>query len=107
SGQPLVGLDGLEAEAALVAQPAPVDRVDVDAVDPQDAVAGAVDGGAAAHGAAGAGRLDLDQVPRAGLEPVRARRQGADRADLHRVAAVVRGEGVVREGVDLGLVAPV
>ena len=54
-----------------------------------------------------AGRLGLDQVPGPGLEPVRVDGQGADRADLHGVAAEVRGEGVVREGVDLGLVAPV
>ena len=101
-------VDRLEAEAALVAEPAPVDRVDVDAQVAQDLVAGRL------HRRCGSRpsrsvqvRLDLVEVPRAGLEAVRLGGERADRADLHGVAAEVGGERVVGEGVDLGLVAAV
>ena len=47
------------------------------------------------------------EVPRAGLEAVGLRGERADRADLHGVAAEVRRERLVGEGVDLGVVAAV
>ena len=95
-----------EVEAALVAQPAPVDRVDVDPAVAQEVVPGRLDGHPAADRAGGAGRLGVGQVPGAGPEAERLGRQGADRADLDGVAAEVGREGVVREGVDLGRRAP-
>ena len=99
--------DRLEVEPALVAEPAPVHRVDVDALVAEHLVAGRVDHDAATHRARRAGGLGLLEVPRPGLEAVRRRGERADRADLHGVAAEVRGERVVRERVDLGLVAAV
>ncbi len=102
-----IAVDGLEVEAALVAQPAPVDGIDVDAEVAQHLVARGLHGHAAAHRARLAGRLGLLEVPGAGLEAVRLGRQRAHGADLHGVAAEVRRERVVGEGVDLGVVAPV
>ena len=101
-------VDGLEAEAALVAQPAPVDRVDVDARR---------SAGPRCARTAIEMRQPTEQpwqvdsvVSRShgpGLEAVGSRGERADRADLHGVAAEVRGERLVGEGVDLGVVAPV
>ncbi len=99
-------LDRLEAEAALVAQPAPVDRVDVDALVPQHAVTRRLHRDPATDRARGAGRLLLLEVPRSGLEPVRLRGERADRADLHGVAGEVRRERLVRKREHLCLVAP-
>jgi hypothetical protein len=93
--QPLLGVGGLEGEAALVAQPAPVDRVHVDAEVADEAVGRALHGHAAPHRAHGAGRLDLVEVPRPGPEAVRLGQERPHRADLDGVAAEVRGEGVV------------
>ena len=97
--------DRLEGEAALVAQPAPVDRVDVDALVAQHVVLARLDGDPAADRAGRAGALGLLQVPRPGLEPVGLGGERADRADLHRVAAEVGRERVVGEGLDLCRVA--
>ena len=105
-GEPLVAVDGLEVEAALVAQPALVDRIAVDAEVAGDPVAARLHRDPAADRAGGAAALDLLEVPRPGLEPVRRRGQGADRADLHGVAAEVGGERLVGEGGDLDAVAP-
>ena len=105
--EPVVAVDGLEAEPALVAEPAPVDRVDVDALVAEDLVAARLHDDPAAHRAARAGALGLVEVPRPGLEAVGRRGERADRADLHGVAAEVAGERVVGEGVDLRLVAAV
>ena len=58
---------------------------------------GRLHGDPAADGAGRAGRLDLLEVPRAGLEAVRGGGEGPDRADLDGVAAEVRGEGAVGE----------
>ena len=96
----------LEVEAALVAQPAPVHRVAVDALVAQQLVAARLHGDAAPHRARRAGALGLVEVPRPGLEAVRLGRERPDRADLHGVAAEVRGERLVGEGHDLRLVAP-
>ena len=95
----------LEVEAAAVAQPAPVDRVGVDAEVAHELVARRLHDGAAADAARRARALDLLEVPRPGLEAVRRRGQRADRADLHRVAGEVRRERLVRERHHLGLVA--
>ena len=97
-----VAVRRLEAEAALVAEPAPVDRRRCrrpGSAAPRCATT--VDDDAAADRAAGAGRLDLLEVPRAGLEAVGLGGERADRADLHGVAAEVGRERVVGEGVDL------
>ena len=101
----VVAVDGLEVEPAPVAQPAPVDRVAVDALVAQQLVAARLHDRAAADGARGAGALGLLEVPRAGLEPVRLGGERADRADLHRVAAEVAGERLVGERRDLRVVA--
>ena len=103
----VVAVHGAEAEATAVAEPAPVHRVDVDALVAQDLVAARLHERAAADRAGGAGALDLVEVPRAGLEAVGRGGERADRADLHGVAAEVAGEGVVGERVDLRLVAAV
>ena len=107
AAEPVLAVDGPEAEPALVAQPAPVDRVDVHALVAKDLVAAGLDEGAAPDRAARARALDLLQVPRAGLEPVGRGGERAHGADLDRVAAEVAGEGVIGEGVDLGLVPAV
>ena len=101
----LVAVDGLEAEAALVAEPAVVDRLGVDAEQPGQAVLRGLHGDPAAHGAGGAGGLDLIEVPGPGGEAVGRGGQRADRADLHGVAAEVGGEGLGREGRDLDALA--
>src|SRR5690606_4826059 len=106
-GQAVLGGDGLEGEAALVAQPGPVDRVRGDAVEAQHLVTGRVDGHPTSDRTGGAGRLGGLEVPRAGLEPVRLGGQRADRADLHGVAREVRVERLAGERVDLGVGAAV
>ncbi len=84
-----------------------VDRLGVDAEQPGQAVLRRLHGDPAAHGASGAGGLDLVEVPGAGREAVGRRGERADRADLHGVAAEVGGEGLGGEGRDLdGLAAP-
>ena len=107
AAEAVLAVHGLEVEAALVAQPAPVDRVVVDALVAQHPVAARLHHDPAADRARGARRLDLLEVPRPGLEAVRRGGQRAHRADLHGVAAEVAGERVVGERVDLRLVAPV
>ncbi len=100
-------VDGLEVEAALVAEPAPVDRVDVDSLVAQHLVAARLHDDAAAHRAGGAGRLGLVEVPRPRLEAIGGRGERADRADLHCVAREVGRELMLGECVDLRLVAAV
>ena len=107
AAEAVLAVDGLEVEAALVAQPAPVDRVVVDALVAQHPVAARLHHDPAPDRARRARRLDLLEVPRPGLEAVRRGGQRPHRADLHGVAAEVAGERVVGERVDLGLVAPV
>ena len=102
-----IGVDGLEVEPAAVAQPAPVHRVGVDAEVAHQLVAAGLDDHAAADRARGARALDLVEIPRPRLEPVRHGRQRTDRADLHRVAREVGREGLVGERQHLRLVAAV
>ncbi len=104
-GHPLHAAESLPVEAALVAQPALVDRVGVDAQFAGDVVTARLDGDPAPHGAGRAAALGLLDIPRPGLEAVRGAREGADRADLNRVAAEVGGEGLAREGRHLDHVA--
>ena len=66
----LVAVDRLEGEAALVAQPAVVHRLRVDAEQPGQAVLRRLHGHPAADRAGGAGGLDLVEVPGAGREAV-------------------------------------
>src|SRR4051794_24803005 len=105
SVEALLAADRLEAEATLVAQPAPVDGIGVDTLVADQLVTRRLDGDAAADRARGARALRFLEVPRPSLEPVGAGRQRADGADLHGVAAEVAGERLVREGVDLSEVA--
>ena len=105
-GQALLGVDRVEGEAALVAQPSVIDRIGIDAEQPGHPVGRGLDGDPASHRAGGAGRLDLVEVPGAGGEPVGRGGEGAHRADLHGVAREVGGEGQLGEGVDLELLAP-
>ena len=100
-------VDRLEGEAALVAQPAVVHRIAVDAEVAGELVGRGLHRDAAADRAHGARRLDLLEVPRPGLEAVGLGEQRAHRADLHGVAAEVRRERLVGERVDLGVVAAV
>ena len=67
----VVAVDGLEVEAALVAQPALVDRVDVDAEVAHEPVRRRLHRDPAADRARRARRLDLLEVPGPGLEAVR------------------------------------
>ena len=89
-GQAVLGVDGLEPEPALVAQPGPVHRVRVHTLVAQHLVAAGLHGDPASHRAGGAGRLGLLQVPGTGPEPVGLGRQRADGADLDGVAGEVR-----------------
>ncbi len=102
----LVAVDRLEGEAALVAQPAVVDRLGVDAEQPGEAVLRGLHGHPAADRAGGAGGFDLIEVPRPGGETVRSGGQRADRADLHGVAAEVGREGLGGEGGHLDRLTP-
>ena len=95
------GVDRLVGETPLVAQPALVDGVGVDAEQPGDPVGRRLHGHAAPERHSRAGRLDLVEVPGPGREAIGGGGQGADRADLHGVAREVGGEGAVEEGVDL------
>src|SRR5438128_10697578 len=67
-GQPLVGLDRLEVEATVVAQPTPVHRVDVDALVAQYVVATRLDRHATPDRAGRARGLDLLEIPWPRLE---------------------------------------
>ena len=93
----LVAVDRLVGEAALVAQPAVVHRLGVDAEQPGQAVLRRLHGHPAADGAGGAGGLDLIEVPGTRGESVGRRRQRTHRADLHGVAAEVGLERLGRE----------
>ena len=100
-----VGVDVLVAVAALVAQPALVHGLRVDAEQPHQAVGRRLERAPAADRARLAGRLDGREVPRPGLEPVRPGGQRAHRADLDDVPREVGGERLVGVGDDLGRVA--
>ena len=104
-GEALIGVRGLVAEAAAVAEPAPVDGLGVDAELAHELVARRLHDDSAPDAAVRARALDLLEVPWPGLEPVRRGGQRADRADLHRVAREVRRERLVGERQDLRLVA--
>ena len=95
-------VDRLIGVAALVAQPTPVHRIGIHAVETHELVATRLRRDATSHRTAGAGGGRLAQIPRAGLEAVRGRRQRTDRAQLHDVAAEIRGKRLAGEGVDLG-----
>ena len=100
-GEALVRLDRFKVEATAIAHPTPVDRFNVDALEPQQFVAARIDRDPATDRTRRAGRLDLFKIPRSGLEAIRLGGQRANRADLHDVAREVRREGLVRERVDL------
>src|SRR5581483_2372963 len=97
----------LVVEAALVAQPPLVDGVAVYADQPGQPVARALHDDTAPHRTRRTRTFDLFQVPRPGPEAVGRGEQRADRADLHGVAAEVRRERLIGEGVHLDRVAPV
>jgi hypothetical protein len=97
-------VDRLVRETALVAEPALVDRQRVDTEEADELARRGLRGHAAADRTGRAGRLDLFEIPGAGLEPVGPGRQRADRTDLHRVAREVGVEGLIREGRHLDVV---
>ena len=105
--QPALGVHPLEAVAALVAQPAVVHRLGVDAEQPHEPVRRRLHRAAALHRARGARRLDRREVPGPGPEAVLARGERADRADLHGVAREVRVERLLFEVQDLHAIAAV
>ncbi len=105
-GETIVPVDRIRQEPALVAQPAVVDRVDVDAQQAGQPVGGRLHRHPAAERTGGAGRLDLVEIPRTGREPVGRRGQRPDRADLHRVAGEVGGERQLGERADLDVLPP-
>ena len=96
----------LEAEAVAVAQPAPIHRVGVHPLIAQNLVARRLHHDAVAH-RIGESRVRLGQIPRTGLEPIRRSSERADRAYLHGVAAEIRAERRIGEGVDLSGAASV
>src|SRR5439155_27386050 len=99
---PLAGLDHLEAEAALVAQPAVVDRDVVPRQDPLDPLVPDRELDVALARAQGAHGPRVLDVPGTGAEPVGLGGQGADGAELDDVA-VERGEvRAIVEGADEG-----
>ena len=102
----LIAIDRFEGEPSLVTEPAVVHRVRVDAQQPCQPVGGGLHRHPAPHGAGGAGRFHLVQVPRTGREAVGRRGERADRADLHRVAAEVGRERLGRESGDFHALAP-
>ena len=103
----VVGVDPLDAVAALVAQPAVVDRLGVDTEQAHEAVRRRLQRAPALHRARVARGLDGLEVPRPGLEPVLARGERAHRADLHGVAREVRVERLPGEVEHLHAVAAV
>ena len=70
--QPFGAVDRLEVEAAAIAQPSPVDRIAVDTLVAQQLVVARLHDRSAADRTRGAGALGLVEIPRTGLEPVRA-----------------------------------
>ncbi len=106
-GQPILGAQVLEAETVLVRQPSVVGGVVVHTDQPQDLVLAGVDRDPGMGGVVESGALHHHQIPGPGAEAVLGRGEGANRADLDRVAGEVGGEGEVGEGVDLRRVAPV
>ena len=107
SSSAVVGVHPLEAVATLVAQPAVVHRLGVDAEQAHEAVRRRLHRAAALHRARRARRLDRREVPGPGAEAVLARGQRADRADLHGVAREVRVERLLFEVQDLHAIAAV
>ena len=97
----VLAVDRVAGEATLVAEPALVDRVGIDAEQTGHPIRGRLHRNPASHRAGGAGRLDLVEVPGPSGEPVGRRCQRAHRADLHGVPREVRGEGELGEDPDL------
>ena len=104
-GQSGAGLHGLEVEATLVAQPAMVHGITVDALITQQFVATAFECDAASDGTRGARALRLLEVPGTRLEAVRLRGECTNRTDLNGVTREVRTERFVGERLHLRVVA--
>ena len=98
-------VDPLVAVAALVAQPAVVHRLGVDAEQPHEPVRRRLRARRGTDRARLARRLDRLRGPTAGPGTGTARGERADRADLHGVAREVRGERLVGVGDHLGAAA--
>ena len=103
--QTVVTLHSLEAEAALVAQPAPVHWIGVDALIAQQFVTARLHCSATAHRTRSACALGFFQVPWARLEAVGLCSERANRADLHSVAAEVARKWLIGERGHLSGVA--
>ena len=106
-GQALVPHQRQRVEAAMIGEPAVVDGRVVAAPHPEDLAVSRVKLHVAAEGAASADARRPLQVPRASLEPVLAAGQRADRAQLDRVAAERRVEGVALQHADLAVAAAI
>ena len=100
-GDPLLGGDHLEAEAALVAEPAVVDLVVVAGQDALDALVADGELDVALARAEGADRARVLDVPGPGAEAVGLGGQRPDRAELDDVAVEGRDVGAVVEGADV------
>ena len=96
-------MDPLVAVPTLVAEPAVVDRLRIDAEQAHEPVRRRLDRAAAPDRARHARGLDRLEIPRARLEAVGRRGEGPDRADLDRVAGEVRREGLTGVGDHLGV----
>ena len=102
-GNAIGAVDGLETEAALVAEPTPVHGVGIEALITDKLVAARLHRHPAADRACRAGALALLEVPRTRLEPVGGRGERTHRADLHGVPREVRRERGVGEREHLQL----
>ncbi len=99
---PLLGVHGLVAEAALVAQPAVVDLVVIAREHAQHAFVADGQLDVALRRAAGADRARALDIPRARAEAVGARRQSPHRTELDDVAAERGDVRVAVERADIG-----
>ena len=104
---PRVVVHVLESVPTLVAQPAVIHRLGIDAEKAHEPVARRLQRTSALHCARVARRLDRREIPRPRAKPVRLRGERADRADLHGVTREVRREGMVGKVEDLGSIAAV
>ena len=106
-GQALIGSQVLEAESGLVGEPTVIGGIVVDTCVAKNLVLAGVDLNPGVCGVLERRALHLLKIPRPCPESIWRGGEGTDRADLDGVAREVGGERQVREGVDLGRVAPV
>ena len=98
--QPVLGVEHLKAEAALVAKPPVVDLVVVSRQDPGDLLVADGELDVALRRAERADRSGVLDVPWPGAEAVGLRGESPDGAELDDVAVERRDVGAVVEGAD-------